>query len=65
MTTTNASCFGLALYGVGLVLVANVAGHVTLDRAFLWMGVAGVVAIVVGLGDGLGSTSAVILSYTH
>jgi hypothetical protein len=42
---------GLALYGVGLglALVANIAGHVMRERVFLWMGVVGVVALAIGL----------------
>jgi hypothetical protein len=49
-TVTSSSRFGLALYsfGLGLALVANVAGHVMRDRMFLWMGVVGVVALIVG-----------------
>jgi hypothetical protein len=49
-TTTNASRFGLAFYGLGLglALVANIAGHIMRDRVFLWMGIVGVVAIAVG-----------------
>jgi hypothetical protein len=39
----------LAGAGIGLALVATIAAYITLDRVFLWMGVVGLVALVVGL----------------